>query len=146
MNYVLITGSSGLVGSEAVDFFIKKNYKIITIDNNFRKYFFGDNADTNWQKKIQQKKFKEKIIHNSVDIRNHSKISEIFLKHKKKIKCIIHAAAQPSHDWAYKNPGLDFDINARSTLNLLECTKKFCPKATFIFVSTNKVYGDTPNK
>ena len=146
MNYVLITGSSGLVGSEAVEFFIKKNYKIITIDNNFRKYFFGDNADTNWQKKIQQKKFKEKIIHNSVDIRNHSKISEIFLKHKKKIKCIIHAAAQPSHDWAYKNPGLDFDINARSTLNLLECTKKFCPKATFIFVSTNKVYGDTPNK
>lgn len=146
MKYVIITGSSGLVGSEAVNFFIKKNYKVIAIDNNMRKYFFGKNADTNWQKKIQIKKFKKSIFHYTVDIRNYNKIIEIFFKYKNKIKCIIHAAAQPSHDWAYKEPILDFDINAKSTLNLLECTKKFCPKATFIYVSTNKVYGDTPNK
>ena len=146
MKYVLITGSSGLVGSEAVNFFIKKKFKIITVDNNLRKYFFGKNADTNWQKKNQIKKFKNEIIHNSVDIRNHKKITNIFSKYKNKIKCIIHAAAQPSHDWAYKDPTLDFDVNARATLHLLECTKKFCSKATFIYVSTNKVYGDTPNK
>ncbi len=146
MKYVIITGSSGLVGSEAVNFFIKKNYKVIAIDNNMRKYFFGKNADTNWQKKIQIKKFKKRIFHYTVDIRNYNKIIDIFFKYKNKIKCIIHAAAQPSHDWAYKEPILDFDINAKSTLNLLECTKKFCPKATFIYVSTNKVYGDTPNK
>ena len=146
MKYVIITGSSGLVGSEAVNFFIKKNYKVIAIDNNMRKYFFGKNADTNWQKKIQIKKFKKRIFHYTVDIRNYNKIIDIFFKYKNKIKCIIHAAAQPSHDWAYKEPILDFDINAKSTLNLLECTKKFCPQATFIYVSTNKVYGDTPNK
>lgn len=146
MKYVLITGSSGLVGSEAVNFFIKKRFKIIAIDNNLRKYFFGKNADTNWQKKIQVKKYKTKISHYPIDIRNHKKIANIFKKYKNKIKCIIHSAAQPSHDWAYKNPTLDFDINAKSTLHLLECTKKFCSKATFIFVSTNKVYGDTPNK
>ncbi len=146
MKYALITGSSGLVGSEAVDFFIKKKFRIIAIDNNFRKYFFGKNADTNWQKKIQIKKYKKKIFYHSVDIRNQQKINDIFLKYKKNIKCIIHAAAQPSHDWAYKEPMLDFDINAKSTLHLLECTKKYCPQATFIYVSTNKVYGDSPNK
>ena len=146
MKYALITGSSGLVGSEAVDFFIKKKFKIIAIDNNFRKYFFGKNADTNWKKKIQIKKYKRKIFYHSVDIRNQQKITDMFLKYRKNIKCIINAAAQPSHDWAYKEPMLDFDINAKSTLHLLECTKKYCPQATFIYVSTNKVYGDSPNK
>ena len=131
MKYVLITGSSGLVGSEAVNFFIKKKFKIITVDNNLRKYFFGKNADTNWQKKNQIKKFKNEIIHNSVDIRNHKKISNIFSRYKKKIKCIIHAAAQPSHDWAYKDPTLDFDVNARATLHLLECYKKILFKSHF---------------
>ena len=120
MKYALITGSNGLVGSEAVDFFIKKKFKIIAIDNNFRRYFFGKNADTTWQKKIQIRKFKKEIFHHNIDIRNQKKITNIFLKYKKNIKCIIHAAAQPSHDWAYKEPVLDFDINARSTLHLLK--------------------------
>ena len=124
MKYALITGSSGLVGSEAVDFFIKKKFKIIAIDNNFRKYFFGKNADTNWQKKIQIKKYKRKIFYHSVDIRNQQKITDIFLKYRKNIKCIIHAAAQPSHDWAYKEPMLDFDINAKSTNKLRIREKK----------------------
>ena len=146
MKYALITGSNGLVGSEAVEFFIKKKFKIIAIDNNFRSYFFGKNADTTWQKKIQIKKFKKDVFHYNIDIRNQKKINDIFFKYRKNIKCIIHAAAQPSHDWAYKDPILDFDINARSTLYMLESTKRYCPQATFIFVSTNKVYGDTPNK
>ena len=146
MKYVVITGSSGLVGSEAVDFFIKKKFKVIAIDNNMRRYFFGKNADTNWQKKIQKKKFNKKVLQLNLDIRNHNKIKKIFSNYREKIKCIIHAAAQPSHDWAYKEPLTDFNINATSTLNLLECTKKYCKKATFILVSTNKVYGDLPNK
>ena len=85
------------------------------------------------------------IDYNNIDIRNYTKLEKLFVKYRSKIKCIIHSAAQPSHDWAVKNPKCDFTINALGTLNLLELTKKYCPDAVFIFVSTNKVYGDTPN-
>ena len=140
----LITGSTGLVGSETANFFSKKNFDIIGIDNNFRKLFFGKSASTEKIKKNLNKNKNYK--HFNLDIRNFKKLFKIFSKYNKRIKLIVHCAAQPSHDWAYQNPMLDFDINAKSTFNLLELTKSFCPKSVFIFISTNKVYGDNPNK
>lgn len=142
--YVLITGSNGLVGSESVRFFIKKNFFVIGVDNNQRKKLFGDIADTSWIRK--DLKAKDKYYHFNSDISNYNQLKKIFLRYNKKIKLIIHCAAQPSHDWAYKNPLLDFKINSVGTINLLELFRKHCPKAKFIFTSTNKVYGDNPNK
>ncbi len=144
MKYVIVTGSSGLVGSEAVSYFHKKNFKVIGIDNDYRSYFFGRLSSTNKMTIFQKKNFKN-FLHYPVDIRNYKKLEKIFLKQKKNIKCIIHTAAQPSHDWAASEPFTDFDINAKGTLNLLELTRKYSKDAVFIYVSTNKVYGDTPN-
>ena len=144
MNIALITGSCGLVGSESCIFFAKKNFKIIGIDNNSRKFFFGRDGDVTWIKNNLKKNIKN-YNHFNIDIRNYSSLIKIFSRYQKTIKIIIHAAAQPSHDWAKNKPFIDFDINAKGTLNLLELTKKFCPDAPFIFMSTNKVYGDNPN-
>ena len=144
MNIALITGSCGLVGSESSIYFAKKKFKIVGIDNNTRKFFFGKDGDISWIKKKLKKNLKN-YIHYNVDIRNYASLKKIFKKYKKRIKVIIHAAAQPSHDWAKNKPFIDFDINAKGTLNLLELTKLYCPKAPFIFMSTNKVYGDNPN-
>jgi CDP-paratose 2-epimerase len=144
MSIALITGSCGLVGSESSIFFSNKGFKIVGIDNNSRKSFFGKDGDITWVKKKLKKKLKN-YSHYNCDIRNYSSLEKIFKKYKKKIKVIIHAAAQPSHDWAKNKPFVDFNINARATLNLLELTKINCPKVPFIFMSTNKVYGDNPN-
>ena len=144
MNIALISGSCGLVGSESSIYFAKKKFKIVGIDNNTRKFFFGKDGDISWIKKKLKKNLKN-YTHYNVDIRNYASLKKIFKKYKKKIKVIIHAAAQPSHDWAKNKPFIDFDINAKGTLNLLELTKLYCPKAPFIFMSTNKVYGDNPN-
>lgn len=144
MNIALITGSCGLVGSEASIFFAKKGFKIIGIDNNTRKFFFGKDGDISWVREKLSKKLK-KYFHYNIDIRNYNSLKKIFLKYKKNIKIIIHTAAQPSHDWAKNKPFIDFDINAKGTLNLLELTKLYCSSAPFIFMSTNKVYGDNPN-
>ena len=144
MNIALITGSCGLVGSESSIFFAKKKFKILGIDNNSRKFFFGKDGDISWVKKNLKKNIKN-YNHFNIDIRNFNLLKKIFKKYKKNIKVIIHAAAQPSHDWAKNKPFVDFDINARGTLNLLELTKLYCPNAPFIFMSTNKVYGDNPN-
>ena len=145
MSIAIVTGSSGLVGSEAVEFLSKKGFDVLGIDNNYRKYFFGKNGDTNWRKSQLIKKFKS-FTHLNYDIRDFNKLKNIFLKNKKNIKLIIHAAAQPSHDWAIKEPITDYSINATGTLNILELTKLYSSDAVFIYVSTNKVYGDTPNK
>ncbi|MBD3244462.1 MAG: NAD-dependent epimerase/dehydratase family protein [Candidatus Moranbacteria bacterium] len=139
----LVTGSSGLIGSEAVRFLDEKGYSIVGIDNNMRKYFFGKDGDTTWNKDLLKKDIKE-YIHFNVDIRDDKEIKKIFKKYNFDI--IIHTAAQPSHDWAAKEPYTDFTVNANGTLVLLENFRKFSPKASFIFTSTNKVYGDTPNK
>ncbi len=144
MKIALITGSCGLVGSESSNFFSKKGFKILGIDNNTRKFFFGKDGDITWVKKKLKKNLKN-YSHFNLDIRNYNSLKKIFKKYKKKIKVIIHSAAQPSHDWAKDKPFIDFDINAKGTLNLLELTKLYCPKAPFIFMSTNKVYGDNPN-
>ena len=143
MKYVLITGSAGLVGSEATRFFLKKGYKVIGIDNNFRKILFGKDGDTDWIKK--QLNLNKNYKHYKVDIRKYEQIKKIFKKYKNKISVIIHAAAQPSHDWAKKMPLIDFNINALGTINLLENFRIYSSKAKFIFLSTNKVYGDAPN-
>ena len=141
---VIVTGSCGLVGSEAVKFFINKNFFVVGIDNNFRKFLFGKDGDTSWKKK--ELLLNKNYQHYSLDIRNLKKISDIFSKYSKDIKIIIHSAAQPSHDWAKDNLLTDFSINAEGTVNLLNSFLKYAPKATFIQLSTNKVYGDNPNK
>ncbi len=144
MKVIIVTGSSGLIGSESVKFFIKKGFKVLGIDNNLRKYFFGKDGDTKWQ--LNNLKKIKNYNHFNYDIRNYKKIEKIFKKFGKKIEAIIHCAAQPSHDWASKEPITDFSINATGTINLLELTRIFAQNAKFIFMSTNKVYGDIPNK
>ena len=144
MSIVLITGSSGLVGSESVNFFCKKGFDVVGIDNDLRKFFFGKDGTTSWMKKKllkENKNFKAK----NLDIRNYNGLEKIFKKYKKKITLIIHCAAQPSHDYGKNFPIIDFNVNATGTLNLLELTKIYCPNSPFIFMSTNKVYGDNPN-
>lgn len=139
---ILITGSSGLIGSEAVSHYVIKN-KVIGIDNNKRQYFFGKEGSTN-KKTIFNKEYKN-YIHYNVDICNHKKIEEIFEEYGNSIKLVIHTAAQPSHDWAAKDPITDFNVNTLATVNLLEMTRTYCPKAVFVYLSSSKVYGDTCN-
>ena len=145
MSIVIITGSSGLVGSEAVNFFCDKGFDVIGIDNNLRKFFFGRDGSTLWIKNNLIKRNK-KFKNFNIDIRNFNGLEKIFKKYRKNISLIIHCAAQPSHDYGKKFPVLDFNVNATGTLNLLELTKLYCPNSPFIFTSTNKVYGDNPNK
>ena len=140
---IIVTGSTGLIGSATCEYYLNKRINVLGIDNDLRSYFFGKEGSNKWKEKKLKKNKNYK--HLSVDIRNKNKIFEIFKKYKKKIKAIVHAAAQPSHDWAAKEPFTDFEINANGTLNLLEAFRLFCPKATFVFTSTNKVYGDRPN-
>jgi CDP-paratose 2-epimerase len=144
MSVVLITGSAGLIGSEAARFFAGLGYQVVGLDNNMRQYFFGEEASTLWNRNELQVEF-DNYAHHDVDIRDEEAITKIFQSYGTDISLIIHAAAQPSHDWAAKEPFTDFTVNANGTLTLLECTRKFCPEAVFIFLSTNKVYGDTPN-
>ena len=144
MSIALITGSCGLVGSQSSIFFSGKGFQIIGIDNNARKLFFGKDGDISWLRRKLKQNVKN-YQHFSYDIRNYHFLEKIFKKYKKEIKVIIHTAAQPSHDWAKNKPYIDFDINAKGTLNLLELTRLYCPHAPFIFMSTNKVYGDNPN-
>ncbi len=145
MNTVLITGSNGLIGSAAVSFFANKADLIIGLDNNMRKQFFGVDGDTKWNEENLKTKFKNFIPHN-VDIRDFKALKKIFKKYNSDIDLIIHTAAQPSHDWATKDPILDFQVNANGTLNLLQLTRLLSMNAVFIFTSTNKVYGDKPNQ
>lgn len=144
MKKVLITGAAGLIGSESVRFFCEKGFEIIGIDNDMRKYFFGEDASTDWNRKLLEEKYPKQYKHITVDIRENSDIEAIFKRTK--FDLIIHSAAQPSHDWAAKEPFTDFTVNANGTLVLLENFRKYCPDAVFIFTSTNKVYGDLPNK
>ncbi|MEM6965794.1 MAG: NAD-dependent epimerase/dehydratase family protein [Bacteroidota bacterium] len=144
MKIALVTGSSGLIGSEACKFFHEKGYHIVGIDNDMRKYFFGESASTSDTEKELSEAL-DNYTHYQVDIRDLDTLQNIFRKYNTDIKVIIHTAAQPSHDWAAKEPFTDFTVNANGTLNLLECTRLNCEDASFIFTSTNKVYGDTPN-
>lgn len=144
MKKVIITGSAGLIGSESSKFFVKKGFQVIGIDNNMRSYFFGKEASTDWMRKSLEKELSQKYMHYKADIRDNTAVEKIFRKHKN-VDLIIHTAAQPSHDWAAKEPFTDFSVNANGTLVILENFRKYSPDAVFIFTSTNKVYGDRPN-
>ena len=144
MKIALITGSGGLIGSEAVSFFADKFDLILGIDNNLRQYFFGKEASTEWNRERLSTRFSNYIDH-AIDIRNYAELEVLYRKYSKDISLIVHTAAQPSHDWAAKEPLTDFTVNATGTVNLLELTRQHCPNAVFIFTSTNKVYGDNPN-
>ena len=145
MSIALITGSTGLVGSESVNFFHDKGFEVIGIDNNLRKFFFGKDGSTHNVKSNLIKRNK-KFTNYNIDIRSYPILEKIFKKYSNNISIIIHCAAQPSHDYGKNYPRIDFDVNASGTLNLLELTKKYCFNSPFIFMSTNKVYGDNPNK
>lgn len=140
----LITGSGGLIGSEAAKFFAEKGFEIVGVDNDMRSYFFGKEASTEWNRKKVEDQLRAKYTHYQADIRDDKAIDKIFAQHK--FDLIIHTAAQPSHDWAAREPITDFTVNANGTLVMLEAMRKHCPEAVFIFTSTNKVYGDTPNR
>ncbi|MBI2600864.1 NAD-dependent epimerase/dehydratase family protein [Candidatus Daviesbacteria bacterium] len=142
IKYILVTGSGGLIGSEAVNFFCKNDYQVVGIDNNMRAYYFGNEGSTHESIEKHQKIYKN-YKHFNIDIREKEAIEEIFRKYK--FDLIIHTAAQPSHDWAAKEPLTDFSVNANGTLILLENFRKYSSEGVFIFTSTNKVYGDNPN-
>ena len=144
MKIALVTGSSGLIGSQTTAFLHDKGFRVIGIDNDMRAYFFGDESST--------KKSNQELLNNlenytffDCDIRDYNGLENIYKEFGSAIEIVVHTAAQPSHDWAAKEPITDFSINAMGTMNLLELTRIYCSKATFIFTSTNKVYGDRPN-
>ena len=140
---VLVTGSAGLIGSEAVRFFADKGYQVHGIDNDMRRYFFGCEASTARNRRELESSVRG-YTHHALDIRDADALEELFRCHRYEL--IIHTAAQPSHDWAASEPFTDFTVNANGTLVLLELFRKYCPEAVFIFTSTNKVYGDRPNR
>ena len=145
MKIALITGSGGLIGSESVSFLADKFDYIVGVDNDLRAYFFGDTASTNWNVERIKDKFPN-YQHYNIDIRDYASLEKVFKKYNSDIALVIHTAAQPSHDWAAKEPITDFTVNANGTLNMLELTRLYAPESVFIFTSTNKVYGDTPNQ
>jgi CDP-paratose 2-epimerase len=144
MKIAIITGAAGLIGSEAVNFFSNKFDLIVGIDNNLRKYFFGKEGSIEWNMKRLQDTISN-YKHYDLDIRDNAAMEDLFKEYNSDIKLVLHTAAQPSHDWAAKEPFTDFSVNANGTLNLLEMCRLYSPTAVFIFTSTNKVYGDTPN-
>jgi CDP-paratose 2-epimerase len=144
MNVVIITGSGGLIGGDTARFFANKGMEVIGVDNDLRSVFFGDKASTKKNHEALEKELSG-YTHVDADIRDEKAMSALFKRHGKNIACIVHAAAQPSHDWAANDPHMDFTINANGTLNLLELMRQYSPEAAFVFLSTNKVYGDAPN-
>lgn len=146
MNIAIVTGSAGLIGSEAARHFAAQGLTVVGIDNDMRSEFFGPEASTLWQQKNLTAELGERYVHIDGDIRDEAMLENLFAKYNTDIKLIVHTAAQPSHDWAARDPKKDFTVNANGTLNLLEATRQHSDEAVFIFTSTNKVYGDRPNE
>ena len=144
MSVAVVTGSSGLIGSNTVQFLAQQGFDVVGIENDMRAYFFGDEASVNWVTEGLSKSIKNFTSH-AADIRDQDQIDKIFKGLGTEIQLVVHCAAQPSHDWAAREPMTDFSVNANGTLVLLEATRKYAPDAVFIFTSTNKVYGDAPN-
>lgn len=145
MSVAVVTGSAGLIGAEAVRFLAAQGFDVVGIDNDMRRVFFGDEASTAWSRQrleIEVKGYR----HIDGDIRDADLLNATFTRYGSAIAAVIHTASQPSHDWAARNPQVDFAVNATGTLNLLEATRLHCPDAVFVFTSTNKVYGDAPNR
>jgi CDP-paratose 2-epimerase len=145
MSVAIITGASGLIGSEAASFFASKGFDVVGVDNDMRRYFFGEDGSTAWRRARLEAELRG-YRHEHADIRDEAAMQRLFERYGKAIALVIHAAAQPSHDWAAREPITDFTVNANGTLNLLEAARQHAPDAPFIFTSTNKVYGDTPNR
>jgi CDP-paratose 2-epimerase len=143
LQHILVTGSSGLIGSEAVEHFDRQGHCVHGLDNNMRRVFFGEPGDTTWNLERLRSKCKN-FTHHNIDIRDRLAIEDLFRSNR--FELIVHCAAQPSHDKARDIPILDFEVNALGTVNLLEATRLHCPEAVFVFMSTNKVYGDAPNE
>ncbi len=141
---IIITGSAGLIGAEASRHFVSQGYHVVGIDNDMRARFFGDEASTQWAANKLKAELSD-YQHHELDIRDHGEIEKVFASISSDIVGVIHTAAQPSHDWAAKDPFTDFSVNANGTLNILECLRDYAPSAAFVFTSTNKVYGDRPN-
>jgi CDP-paratose 2-epimerase len=141
---VLVTGSTGLIGSETVRHFSGLGYRCVGIDNDLRAYFFGPEASTAWNRERLQREVRG-YRHLDLDVRDYAGLERVFLDIASELALVVHAAAQPSHDWAAREPLVDFTVNANGTLNLLELTRRHAPEAVFVFTSTNKVYGDLPN-
>jgi len=139
----LITGSSGLVGSEAVAFFEQRGFEVHGVDNNMRRSFFGPDGDTAWNLARLRRETRY-FTHHDLDIRDRDRIFDLMRTHRPDL--VVHCAAQPSHDLARDRPFDDFEVNALATLNLLEAVRRHCPESPFVFMSTNKVYGDAPNE
>jgi CDP-paratose 2-epimerase len=144
MSVAIVTGSSGLIGSETAKFLDARGLHVVGIDNDMRRYFFGREASTDWNTRQLQTTLKH-FEHHATDVRDAEAIRKIFERYGSNVSLVVHTAAQPSHDWAAREPFTDFTVNANGTLVMLEAARKSCPDAVFIFTSTNKVYGDTPN-
>jgi nucleoside-diphosphate-sugar epimerase len=140
---VLITGSSGLIGSEAAGYFDRQGHLVVGVDNNMRREFFGAAGDTSWNLE-RLKQTTKRFRHFHLDVRDRAAIGELF--RAQRFDLVVHCAAQPSHEKARDIPLVDFEVNALGTLNLLEATRQNCRDAAFVFMSSNKVYGDAPNE
>ena len=145
MTVAVITGSAGLIGSEAAVHFGNLGLDVVGLDNDLRASFFGPDASTGSTRARVQRELGQRYRHLDLDVRDRGGVDEVFRRHGGAVSVVVHAAAQPSHDWAARDPRTDFDVNAVGTLNLLEATRLHAPEATFTFLSTNKVYGDAPN-
>ncbi len=146
MSVALVTGSGGLIGSEAARHFARLGLTVAGIDNDMRGYFFGKDGSTAWNTRQLSAELGSSYEHHNIDIRDRDALAKLFARYGSEIAVVIHCAAQPSHDWAMKEPFTDFDVNAGGTLNMLEYARQYCIDAPFITCSTNKVYGDTPNR
>ena len=145
MSVAIITGSAGLVGAAVSRHVAGEGFEVVGVDNDMRRQLFGADGSTDWMRSGLERDLPG-YTHHAIDIRDRDAIFALFARHGSAVELVVHAAAQPSHDWAAQAPHEDFTINANGTLNLLEATREHCPDAVFIFTSTNKVYGDTPNQ
>ncbi len=146
MPVAIVTGSGGLIGSESVGHFVQAGYEVVGLENDMRARFFGPEASTAHTTQALMGRYPDQFRSMEIDIRDADGVGRIFAQHAGQIELVIHTAAQPSHDWAASDPQTDFQVNANGTLNLLEATRRHAPGATFVFCSTNKVYGDLPNQ
>jgi len=146
MGVAIVSGAAGLIGSETVDVFCELGFDVIGIDNDMRRMFFGDEASTRWNRERLEAKHATRFTCVDADIRDLPTMERLFSRYGGSTQLVVHTAAQPSHDWAARDPQADFGINANGTLNFLDLTRRYCPDAAFIFISTNKVYGDSPNR
>ena len=145
MSVAIVTGAAGLIGSETVQVFCELGLDVVGLDNDLRRTFFGAEASTAWNRELLQRRFPHQYTHSTLDIRDQPGVEALFRHYGRDISLVVHTAAQPSHDWAAREPLTDFTVNAQGTLVLLEATRQFAPEAVFLFTSTNKVYGDRPN-